>query len=534
MDVQRSAQSGVSAPPRDESVPETADRVPPDWGPLIRERAKKLDDLRREGIDPYPSTFPVSHLAGDLLARYGAADEAGLAAAEPVTLGGRLVSLRSHGKASFAHLKDQSGRLQIYVRLDRVGQAAYDLFRRLDIGDFLGVSGTLFRTKTGELTVQVDRLALLAKSLRPLPDKWHGLSDVEVRYRQRYVDLIANPPVSELFRRRARVIAEMRRFLDDRGFLEVETPMMQSIPGGAAARPFITHHNALDLDLYLRIAPELYLKRCVVGGLERVYEINRNFRNEGISTQHNPEFTMLEFYQAYADYADLMALTEALIPHVVRTVCGGETVRHQGREIRFTPPWPRLTLEEALVSRAGFRPEELTTEAALRAAAEARALPVKGDWGRAKLLVELFEACVEAQLVQPTFITGFPVELSPLAKARTDDPRTVQRFELYVGGFEVANAYTELNDPREQRRRLEAQARERAAGDEEAHFLDEDFVRALEYGLPPTAGEGIGVDRLVMLLTDSPSIRDVILFPLLRPEGGAEGEEPAGPQAPAA
>jgi lysyl-tRNA synthetase class 2 len=497
---------------------------------LIRERVKKLDDLRRDGIDPFPSSFPVSHFAGDLLGRFGDADDATLAAAEPVTLGGRLISLRSHGKASFAHLKDQSGKLQIYVRLDRVGQASYDLFRRLDIGDFLGVSGALFRTKTGELTVQVDRLTLLAKSIRPLPDKWHGLSDVEVRYRQRYVDLIANPPVGELFRRRARLIAEIRRFLDGRGFLEVETPMMQSIPGGAAARPFITHHNALDLDLYLRIAPELYLKRCVVGGLERVYEINRNFRNEGISTQHNPEFTMLEFYQAYADYADLMALTEALIPQVVQTVCGGETVRYQGREIRFTPPWPRLTLVEALVTRAGLGPEDIETEAGLRAAAAARKIPVKGDWGRAKLLVELFEACVEAQLVQPTFVTGFPVELSPLAKARTDDPRTVQRFELYIGGFEVANAYTELNDPREQRRRLEAQARERAAGDEEAHFLDEDFVRALEYGLPPTAGEGIGIDRLVMLLTDSPSIRDVILFPLLRPESGADGgEQPCPP-----
>ncbi|MBI2563783.1 MAG: lysine--tRNA ligase [candidate division NC10 bacterium] len=485
---------------------------------FIRERLKKLEELSRDGIDPYPSTFPITHLAGDLTGRYATADEAALAAAGPVTLGGRVLSLRGHGKASFAHLKDQTGKIQIYVRQDVVGESAYHLFRRVDVGDFLGVQGRLFRTKTGELTIQVEHLTLLAKSLRPLPDKWHGLSDVEVRYRQRYVDLIANPTVAELFRRRAHVIAEIRRFFDARGFLEVETPMMHPIPGGAAARPFVTHHNALDLSLYLRIAPELHLKRCVVGGLERVYEINRNFRNEGLSTQHNPEFTMLEFYQAYADYQDLMALTEELLPQVVRTVCGSDTITYQGRQISFAPPWPRLSLEEALVKLGGLRPQEVRTEAGLRTAAEASGIAVKPTWGWGKLLVELFEARVEEQLVQPTFVTDFPAELSPLAKARSDDPRYAQRFELYVAGLEVANAYTELNDPREQRRRLEAQAKARAAGDEEAHCMDEDFLRALEYGLPPTAGEGIGIDRLVMLLTDSPSIRDVILFPLLRPE----------------
>jgi lysyl-tRNA synthetase class 2 len=485
---------------------------------FIRERLKKLEDLGRDGIDPYPSTFPVTHQAGDLLTRYATADDAALAAAEPVTVAGRILSLRSHGKASFAHIKDRTGRIQIYVRQDTVGEAAYHLFRRIDIGDFLGVGGRLFRTKTGELTVQVESLVLLAKSLRPLPDKWHGLSDVEVRYRQRYVDLIANPPVVELFQRRARIIAEIRRFFDARAFLEVETPMMQSIPGGAAARPFVTHHNALGLDLYLRIAPELHLKRCVVGGLERVYEINRNFRNEGVSTQHNPEFTMLEFYQAYADYRDLMALTEELIPQVVRAVCGSETITYQGKLISFTPPWPRLTVEEALVKLGGLSPQEVGSEERLRAASRVSGIPVKPAWGWAKLLAELFEARAEGQLIQPTFVTDFPAELSPLAKARPDDPRYAQRFELFVAGLEVANAYTELNDPREQRRRLEAQARARAAGDEEAHFLDEDFLRALEYGLPPTAGEGIGIDRLVMLLTDAPSIRDVILFPLLRPE----------------
>jgi lysyl-tRNA synthetase class 2 len=443
-----------------------------------------------------------------------------------VTLAGRTLSLRGHGKASFAHIKDRTGRIQIYVRQDTVGESAYGLFRRIDVGDFLGVRGRLFRTKTGELTVHVDSLALLAKALRPLPDKWHGLSDVEVRYRQRYIDLVANPSVAELFRRRARIIAEIRRFFDDRGFLEVETPMMHPIPGGAAARPFVTHHNALDLDLYLRIAPELHLKRCVVGGLERVYEINRNFRNEGLSTQHNPEFTMLEFYQAYADYRDLMALTEELLLQIVRTVCGGDSITYQGREISFAPPWPRLTLEEALVKLGGLTQKEVRSEEGLRAAVEASGIAIRPGWGWAKLLTELFEARVEKQLVQPTFVTDFPAELSPLAKARADDPRYVQRFELYVAGLEVANAYTELNDPREQRRRLEVQAKARAAGDEEAHVMDDDFVRALEYGLPPTAGEGIGIDRLVMLLTDAPSIRDVILFPLLRPEArGAETTE---------
>ena len=492
-----------------------------DVTPFMRERLAKLDELSREGIDPFPSTFPVSHTLGELTATYASADEATLATAPAVAVAGRIVSLRGHGKASFAHIQDRTGRIQIYVRLDGVGEAAYRLFKRLDVGDFVGVNGGLFRTKTGELTVQVAALTLLSKSLRPLPDKWHGLSDVEVRYRQRYVDLLANPPVVEAFRRRARIVAEMRRFLDARGFLEVETPMMQSIPGGATARPFVTHHNALDLTLYLRIAPELYLKRCVVGGLERVYEINRNFRNEGISTHHNPEFTMLEFYQAYADYRDLMAFTEELLGQVTRAACGSERVTYQGQEISFAPPWPRLSVEEALVTLGGLSADEVRTAEGLRAAAAARGISVNPAWGWAKLLMELFEVLGEARCIQPTFITDFPAELSPLAKARPEDPRYVQRFELYIAGMEVANAYTELNDPREQRRRFEAQVAAREAGDDEAQYLDEDFLRALEYGLPPTAGEGIGIDRLVMLLTDSPSIRDVILFPLLRPEARA-------------
>ncbi len=492
----------------------------------MRERLQKLDELASEGIDPFPSTFPVSHPIQELTLAYGSADEGRLAEAPTVRVAGRILSLRGHGKASFAHIQDRTGKIQVYARLDGVGASAYGLFKRLDVGDFLGVEGRLFRTRTGELTVQAAGLSLLAKSLRPLPDKWHGLSDVEVRYRQRYVDLIANPEVAALFRCRARIIAEMRRFFDVRGYLEVETPMMQSIPGGATARPFVTHHNALDLDLYLRVAPELYLKRCVVGGLERVYEINRNFRNEGLSTHHNPEFTMLEFYQAYADYQDLMALTEELVPQVVRAACGSDRVTYQGREIDFAPPWPRLSVEQALVSVGGLSAVEVKTAEGLRAAAAARDIPVHPDWGWAKLLVELFEAVAEAKCVQPTFITDFPAELSPLAKARPDDPRYVQRFELYIAGLEVANAYTELNDPREQRRRFEAQVRAREAGDEEAQYVDDDFLRALEYGLPPTAGEGVGIDRLVMLLTDSASIRDVILFPLLRPEAKTS-ERPA-------
>lgn len=499
---------------------------------FMRERLAKLDELAAEGIDPFPSTFHVSHPIGDLVTQYGAADEAGLAAAPVVAVAGRAVSLRGHGKAAFAHVQDRTGRIQLYVRLDKVGEQTYRLFQRLDVGDFVGVKGQLFRTRTGELTVQVADLTLLSKSLRPLPDKWHGLSDVEVRYRQRYVDLIANASVADVFRRRARIVAEMRRFLDARGFLEVETPMMQSIPGGATARPFVTHHNALDMDLYLRIAPELYLKRCVVGGLERVYEINRNFRNEGLSTQHNPEFTMLEFYQAYADYRDLMALTEELFQQLAHAACGTEQVTYQGETISFTPPFRRFSVEEALVALGGLRPEDVRTADGLRAAAAERRISVDPSWGWAKLLMELFEALGEEKCVQPTFITDFPAELSPLAKARPDNPRYVQRFELYVAGMEVANAYSELNDPREQRRRFEAQVQARAAGDEEAQYLDEDYIRALEYGLPPTAGEGIGIDRLVMLLTDSASIRDVILFPLLRPEArpGAATADAAGAQ----
>jgi lysyl-tRNA synthetase class 2 len=437
-----------------------------------------------------------------------------------VSIAGRLMSVRGHGKATFAHLQDGSGRIQIYIVRDTVGLDVYDLCKKLDIGDYLGVDGRLFRTRTGELTVRAMTVQLLSKSLRPLPEKWHGLTDVETRFRQRYLDLIVNRQVADAFRTRSRLITEIRRFLESRRFLEVETPMMQAMAGGAMARPFVTHHNALDLTLYLRIAPELYLKRLVVGGFDRVFEINRSFRNEGISTKHNPEFTMLEFYQAYADYRDLMVMTEELFAHLAKEITGGQEVIYQGQRISFAPPWPKLTLEEALVELAGLDAEVLATEDGVSATARRHGVGISPGWGRGKVLAELFDALVEPKLLQPTFIIDFPTELSPLAKAKQGDPTTVQRFELFVGGMEIANAYSELNDPREQRARFLDQLRQRDQGDLEAHGLDEDYLRALEYGMPPTAGEGIGIDRLAMLFTDSASIRDVILFPLLKPAQG--------------
>ena len=487
--------------------------------PLIRERQGKLEKLRRMGIDPYGLRWEVTALAGDLQQHYRNHTAAFFdSEAVAVSLAGRLMTLRDHGKTTFADLKDRTGQIQIYLREDRLGNEAYNLLTWTDIGDFLGVTGRLFRTRTGELTVAAVEFRLLTKSLRPLPEKWHGLVDVETRYRQRYLDLVANPEVATVFHRRSLLIREVRQFFDQRGFLEVETPVMQPVAGGAAARPFITHHNALDMDLYLRIAPELYLKRLLVGGLERVYEINRNFRNEGIDTRHNPEFTMLEFYQAYADYHDLMPLTEELLPHLCRVLLGGEELTYQGVRINLSPPWPRLTVVEALRKVGGIPEEDLEGAERLRAVAAHRGIPVQAGWGWGKLVDALMAHLVEPHLVQPTFLLDFPLELSPLARSQPDDPRLAQRFELFVAGLELANAYTELNDPQEQRQRLEEQLRAREGGDEEAHRMDEDFVRALEYGMPPAAGEGIGIDRLVMLFTDSPSIRDVILFPQLRPK----------------
>jgi lysyl-tRNA synthetase class 2 len=504
---------------------------PPTANELLRRRSEKLEALRASGLDPFGQRFPFTHRAGELARGHHATPEEELKGLGPVTVAGRIMALRHHGKTCFAHLRDQSGQIQLYARQDALA-GRYAAFVDLDVGDFIGVTGELFRTRTGELTIAVREFAFLAKSLRPLPEKWHGLKDVETRYRRRYVDLIMNPQVREAFVIKSRLIREMRAFLDARDFLEVETPMMQPIPGGAAAKPFVTHHNALDMPLYLRIAPELYLKRLVVGGLDRVYEINRNFRNEGISTQHNPEFTMLEFYQAYADYEDLMALTEEMLSHLARTILGATTLRYQGADIDLAAPWRRLPFFEALSSAIGRSVSPDTDTGKLREAAVAAGVaPPKPGAGSVDLWKDIFDALVEPTLIQPTFITDFPIELSPLSKRKASDPRLVDRFELFVCRREIANAYSELNDPLDQRRRFEEQAQERLRGDEEAHWMDEDFVRALEYGMPPTAGEGIGIDRLAMLFTDSASIRDVILFPHLRlerrgagPPGGDDDE----------
>jgi lysyl-tRNA synthetase, class II len=489
---------------------------------LVRQRREKLDALYGRGLEPFGARYPVTHWAQELAERLDKATDEELTAAGAVALAGRLVAKRDHGKTSFAHLMDRTGRIQLYARADHLGDD-YALLTSLDIGDFIGVTGEMFRTRTGQLTVAVKAFTVLAKSLRPLPEKWHGLKDVETRYRQRYVDLVVNPEVREIFVLRSKVVQKLRAFFDARGYLEVETPMMQPIPGGAIARPFKTHHNALDMDLYLRIAPELYLKRLVVGGFERVYEINRNFRNEGVSTQHNPEFTMLEFYQAYADYTDLIDLTETLFVELVQSLRGTLRLTWGEHAIDLSPPWRRLPFFTALSEALGVEVTPDTGVQALAQAAAAKGIHVKKDAtgvvSAPSIWKDVFDEIVEPSLVQPTFIVQFPVELSPLAKKNRDNPRVVDRFELFIGCREIANAYSELNDPIDQRQRFEAQAREQARGDDEAHWLDEDYLRALEYGMPPAAGEGIGIDRLVMLLANQPSIREVILFPHLRPEG---------------
>jgi lysyl-tRNA synthetase class 2 len=488
------------------------------------QRRAHLEEIANAGAAAYPHKFDRTTSVTGIVAAQGEKTSEALESERPeVTTAGRIVGMRSFGKANFLVLSDGHARLQVYVRADSISEADFALFGRLDVGDSIGVSGRVFRTKTKELTIWAASLTFLVKCLLPLPEKWHGLSDVETRYRQRYLDLIVNPESRRVFEVRAHVVAAIRAFLNRRGFLEVETPMMQPMAGGALARPFVTHHNALDIDLYLRIAPELYLKRLTVGGFERVYEINRNFRNEGISTQHNPEFTMLEFYEAYVDYEHLMRMTEEMLAEVAREATGAVEATFGEHTISFAAPFRRLSLRHAAAEAATARLGRAVTTDDLRdrakAAEIARAIGVEvaPAHGAGKIASSIFEALWEDQLVQPTFVHDFPTEVSPLSKQRADDPDTVERFELYAGGFEVANGFSELNDPVEQRRRFEGQLRDRAAGDAEAHQMDEDYIRALEYGLPPTGGEGIGIDRLVMLLTNSPSIRDVILFPLMRP-----------------
>jgi lysyl-tRNA synthetase class 2 len=508
---------------------------------LIRVRREKLARITELGWDAYPTKAHTTTTVAEVVETYSprSAEELETLNAR-VAVAGRIMAIRDFGKASFIVLSEMANRIQTYVRKDSLTENEWALKQNLDVGDWISVEGPMMRTKKGELSIKAEKMDFLVKALRPLPEKWHGLTDVETRYRQRYVDLIVNDEVKETFRTRAAIVRHVRDFLDARGFIEVETPMMQPIAGGAAARPFVTHHNALDMQLYMRIAPELYLKRLIVGGMSRVYEINRNFRNEGISMQHNPEFTMLEFYWAYADYRDLIEMTEELLAGLVAKIRGTDTLTWRGRQIDFARPFARFTMKEAIVhfaretKGATIDPADLDDEAKVVELVRQHAdpHPVRADgtegpesehapsidtMNRGKLLAELFESIAEEHLVNPTFITDFPVEVSPLSKQRKDDPRYVERFELYVGGMEMANAFSELNDPDEQARRFAQQMDEREKGDDEAHATDDDYVRALEYGLPPTGGEGIGIDRLTMALTDSASIRDVILFPLMRP-----------------
>ena len=491
---------------------------------LLRQRRANFDELVRLGLDPYPRKFERTDTIAELVSAHGNKTKEELeAAAIQTKTAGRILAIRSFGKANFLVLSDGREKIQAYVRQDSLPEKDFAAFKLLDFGDYVGVEGKLFRTKTNELTIHASSLQFLVKCFEPLPEKWHGLHDVETRYRQRYLDLIVNPDSRRVFQVRSKVLASIRGFLNGRGYLEVETPMMQPIAGGALARPFVTHHNALDMQLFLRVAPELYLKRLVVGGLERVYEINRNFRNEGISTQHNPEFTMLEFYQAYSDYQELMVMTEEMLSTCAREAIGSDQITFGDHEISLAPPYRRVSLRDGARVKASERLGTSVSEDDLRRQETALALAQRlhiellPAWGPGKIATEIFERLNEEDLIQPTFVYDFPTEVSPLSKQKPDDPDTVERFELYVGGFEIANAFSELNDPAEQRRRFEAQLRDRAAGDAEAHAMDEDYIHALEYGLPPTAGEGVGIDRLVMLLTNSPSIRDVILFPLMRP-----------------
>jgi lysyl-tRNA synthetase, class II len=483
----------------------------------LRVRREKMNTMRENGLDPFGKRFERSHSIVELVEQYGELEKEDLEGKNvEVTIAGRMMTKRGKGKAGFANIQDLTGQIQVYVRVDAIGAEAYEVFDSSDLGDIIGVTGTLFKTKVGELSVKVQDYTFLTKALRPLPDKFHGLKDVEQRYRQRYLDLIVSQESRETFITRSKIIQAMRRYLDDNGYLEVETPMMHSIAGGASARPFITHHNALDMELYMRIAIELHLKRLIVGGLEKVYEIGRVFRNEGVSTRHNPEFTMIELYEAYADYQDIMSLTENLIAHIAQEVLGTTTVQYGDYEVNLKPEWKRLHMVDAIKEYTGVDFWKQMSVEEARAFAKEHGVEITEHMLYGHIVNEFFEQKVEEKLIQPTFIYGHPVEISPLAKKNEEDPRFTDRFELFIVAREHANAFTELNDPIDQRERFEAQLKEREQGNDEAHEMDEDFVEALEYGMPPTGGLGIGIDRLVMLLTNSPSIRDVLLFPLMR------------------
>jgi lysyl-tRNA synthetase class 2 len=484
-----------------------------DLNEIFMVRRNKLSELQKEGADPFINVkYDVSDRTLDIISNYEKYE------GKNVSLAGRLMSKRDMGKSSFCDIQDRDGRIQLYVRINDLGKDQYDNFKKLDIGDIIGIKGYVFKTRMGEISIHVEEYTLLAKSLRPLPEKFHGLRDTDTRYRQRYLDLIANPEVKETFIKRSQIISSIRRYLDSKGFLEVDTPILNIIPGGAAARPFITHHNSLDMDMYLRIAPELYLKRLIVGGLERVYEIGRMFRNEGISIKHNPEFTMMEVYQAYTDYHGMMDLAEDMISTVALEVLGTTKIVYQGQEIDLTPPWTRITMKDAVLQHTGVDFDLINSDDEALKIAKEKGIDPEGKTTKGEIMNLLFEEFVEPELIQPTFIMDYPVEVSPLTKRKPGKPELTERFEIFITGREFGNAYTELNDPVDQRQRLIEQARKREAGDQEANMMDEDFIAALEYGFPPTGGLGIGVDRLVMLLTDSYSIRDVIFFPTMKPK----------------
>jgi lysyl-tRNA synthetase class 2 len=485
----------------------------------LKQRREKADNLEATGTSLYTNQFKPDNAIQELLPKGESLEPQEKEPGEAFySVAGRVMAMRKFGKAAFCQITDKTGRIQIYIKKDTLGEESFEAFKKWDIGDIVGIVGTLFKTKVGELSIAATEVTLISKSLRPLPEKWHGLTDVETRYRQRYVDLIVTPESREIFRKRVEIIKLVREYLAGKDFMEVETPMMQPVPGGAIAKPFKTHHNALDMELFLRIAPELYLKRLLVGGFERVFEINRNFRNEGLSTRHNPEFTMLEFYQAYATYEDLIDLTEEMISSICQKVNGTMNISYQGTEVDLSPPWKRLTMDEALIEVGGIDESILRDDQKVIALAKAKGIQLDDQAGSGKAKTELFELLVEEKLIDPTFITSYPTEVSPLARRNDDDPTVTDRFELFITGRDLANAFSELNDPRDQLQRFEKQIADRG-DDEEIHpELDSDYIRALEYGMPSAAGEGIGIDRLVMLLTDAPSIRDVILFPHLKPE----------------